>query len=284
MINPIRDSRIALIVTVLALASFAWGLQRLMTYGENDAPGGIAVAIGGLVGFFGLLMLLNFRWAVVIARRMQRGEGIIARWTVPAETVAAYVALEAQRRWAVRSRWRPKPGKPAEILFSDDAVLAGGRYHGLRSKGLQIFTTVRLVPGTPTVIEFLIREITTSSAHNYAAGTFELRLPVPPGAEEPANRVLQHFLQVRADTGADSRFWQVRRKIGLGIFLVSALAGGAGYLLAEQTGWRWDDTAGTVALVLMIVGLIFGLMGLVLTGIASGAIRRAARQGIRPAR
>lgn len=284
MIHPTRDSLIALILTLAGLAGFAWGLQRLLTYGENDAPGGIAVAVGGLTAFFGLLALLNFRWALRITRRMQRGEGIIARWTVPADTVTAYVALEARRHWTFRSRWRPKPGKAAEILFSDDAILAGGRFHGLKAKGLQIFSAVQMVPGTPTVIEFLIREITTSSANNYAAGKFELRIPVPAGAEAQAEKVLAHFRQVRADGPADTRYWRQRRKIGLGILLFSAISGTAGYILAEQTGWRADDTTGIVAMILMITGAMFGIMSLFLTLIASIALRRAARQGIRPAR
>jgi hypothetical protein len=276
MIHAKRDSLIALIATLLALVAFTWGMQRLTSNGGNDTPGGIAVAIGGLVAFLGVLVLLNFRWALTLTRRMERGEGVIARWTVPADTVTAYVALEARRRWIDRSRWRPKPGKAAEVLFSDDAVLAGGRYHGLRSKGLQVFTHVHLLPGTPDVIEFLIREITTSSAHNYAAGKFELRIPVPQSAEGEAAKVIAHFRQVRADAPADRRFWRLRRKIGLGILLFSALAGTAGYVLAEQAGWRGDGSTITTALVLMIVGAIFGLMGLVLALIATVAIRRAA--------
>jgi hypothetical protein len=205
---------------------------------------------------------------------MERGVGIIARWTVPADGVTAYVAQEGQRRRIDRSRWRPAPGRAAEVLFSGDAVLAGGRYHGLTSNGLQIFTDVRMVPGAPDVIEFLIREITSSSAHNYAAGKFELRIPVPPGAQDEAEKVVAHFRRVRADAPAAARFWQVRRKIGLGIVLLSAISGIGGYLLADRSGWSGDSTEVTVALVLMIVGVIFGLMGLVLIALASARIRR----------
>jgi hypothetical protein len=274
MIHAKRDSLIALTFTLLALAAVAWGLQRLSTLGENDTPGGIAVAVGGLVALLGFLALLNFRWALTLTRRMERGTGVFARWTLPAATVTAYVTQEGKRRWIDRSRWRPSPGKAAEVLFSDDAVLAGGRYHGLKANGLQVFTTVRLVPGTPEVIEFLIQEVTSSSAHNYAAGKFELRIPVPPGATEEAERVITHFRAVRADRPAASRFWQVRRKLGLGIALFSIVAGAAGYVLADGSGWRGDDTTGLVALVLMIIGVMFGLMGLFLTALASAMVRR----------
>jgi uncharacterized membrane protein YidH (DUF202 family) len=274
MIDAKRYSLIALIVTLLALIAFGWGLQRLSAFGENDTAGGISVAAGGLTALFGTLALLNFRRALTLTRRMERGEGLIARWTVPAATVTAYVAQEGKRRWIDRSRWRPKPGRAAEVLFSDDAVLAGGRYHGLKANGLQVFTDLRLVPGAPDLLEFLIQEITSSSAHDYAAGKFELRIPVPPGAKVEADRVIAHFRAVRSDRPATSRFWQVRRKIGLGVVLLSMLAGAAGYLLAVQSGWQADDTAGLVAMVLMISGVMFGLMGLFLAALASARLRR----------
>lgn len=286
MINPKRDSLIALIVTLVALAAVVWGLQRVAVLGQDDAPGGIAIGVGGLVAFFGVLAWFNFLWSLRIARRMQRGTGIFARWTVPADTVTAYLAQEAARPSHSRSRWRPKPGRAAEILFSDDAILAGGHYHGLKSRGLQVFTAITLLPGTPDVLEFRIQEITTSSANNYAAGKFELRLPVPASAADPAGKVLDHFRTALTGDGQDtSGFWRLRKRIGTGILLASIAAGAAGYILAEGTSWQGDGGTVNLAIVLMITGLMFGLAGLFLTVISSVALRRAQRrQGIRPAR
>ncbi len=275
MINPKRDSLIALIATLLALTAFAWGLQRLLTLGENDTPGGIAVAIGGLVGSLGLLVLFNFRWALILARRMERGKGVIARWTIPADTVTAYVAGEAARPWADRSRWRPQPGRPAEVLFSNDAVLAGGRFHALSARGLQTFTAVNWVPGTPNLIEFPVTEITSSSAHNYAAGKFVLRVPVPVEANEAATRVLAHF-RAALTKGAQSRsqFWKSRRRIG-GVALLAGLAlAAAGTVMAAQSGWSGNDPLGLIAMVAMIVGVMTAVFGLALTLIATAGMRR----------
>jgi hypothetical protein len=269
MIHPTRDSLIALIMTLAGLAGFAWGLQRLLTYGENDAPGGIAVAVGGLTAFFGLLALLNFRWALRITRRMQRGEGIIARWTVPAETVTAYVAAERARPWHERSRWRPRSDAPAEILFSAHGVLAGRRYHGLASQGLNSFTAVELIQGSPNLIQFSTREIAVvgdrlTSQHSV------LRLPIARGAEEPAAKVLSHYRQTLSGAiVARPDFWRKRQKIGLFILLLSAIAGGIGWVLAEMSGWQADGVQGMTAMILMIVGVIFGLAGLFLTVLAS---------------
>jgi hypothetical protein len=274
MIHPTRDSLIALILTLSGLAAFAWGLIRLMRLGENDVPGGIAVAVGGLGALFGAFLLFNFRWAFRIARRMRRGEGIIARWTVPAETVTAYVAAEKARPWHERSRWKPKPGAPAEIMFSADGLLAGGRYHGLSSQGLNTFTAVDLVYGTPVMIQFSTREVAVVG-DRLTSHRASVRVPVARGADEPAAKVMAHFRQVLSGAvEVRPDFWRRRRKIGLVIMTLSALAAGIGWFLAEFDGWRADTSAGLIAMVLMIVGAIFGLAGLALTGIAAGMGRR----------
>jgi hypothetical protein len=274
MIQPARDYLIALILTFAGLAAFAFGLWRLVEHGENDVPGGVGVAIGGLVALFGSFMLLNFRWALRIARRMQRGEGVIARWTLPAETVTAYVAAEKARPWYDRSRWKPKPGAEAEVLFSADGVLAGGRYHGLSSKGIQTYTAVDLIYGNPVMIQFSTREIAVVgdrlTSHRSA-----LRLPVARGADEPAAGVMAHFgqgLTHAVQTQPD--FWRSRRKIGLVILVLSAASAGIGWLLAEASGWSADAASGMVAMILMIVGVIFGLAGLFLVALAGSQIGR----------
>jgi hypothetical protein len=274
MIHPVRDSLIALILTLAGLVAFAWGLHRLSQFGENDVPGGIAVAIGGLVAFLSLLMLINFHWALRIARRMRRGEGVIARWTVPAETVAAYVSAEKARPWHDRSRWKPKPDAPVEIMFSADGLLAGGRYHGLSSKGLQTYTAVELVYGSPVMIQFSTRDLAVVgdrlTSHRAA-----LRLPVPRGADDPAGKVLAHFRQGLGDaTLTNPNFWRIRLRIGLGVIVACAVAAAIGWYLAEQSGWRADDSQGMTAMILMIVSAIFGLGGLVLAAIAAIMARR----------
>lgn len=275
MIHPKRDSLIALILTLAGLAAFAWGLSRLLELGENDVPGSIAAAIGGLVAFLCSLVLLNFRWALRLTRRMERGEGLIARWTVPAETVTAYVATEAAIPWIDRSRWRPKPGQSAEILFSNDAVLAGGRYQALSAKGLQTFKAVNWIPGTPNLIEFPLQEITTTSAHNYSAGKFVLRVPVPADSDDAAWKVLNHFRSaLTQQKRANPQFWRARLRVGLWALAIGVLVAAVGIALAQQGRWRGDDTQGAVALILVIVGVMTGVFGIGLALIAGSGVRR----------
>lgn len=269
MIHATRDSLIAFLLTLGGLGAFAWGLTRLMEYGENDTPGGIALAAGGLVGFFALIMLFNFRWALRITRRMQRGEGVIARWTLPADTVSAYVTVERARPWHERSRWRPRPGRSAEILFSADGVLAGGRYHGLAAQGLNSFTAVDLLSGNPILLQFSTREI-AMVGDRLTSNHSVLRLPIARGADEPAATVLNHYRRVLSGAVvARPDFWRKRQKIGIVILFLSALAGVGGWLLAELGDWQADDGLGMTAMILMITGVMFGLAGLFLTVLAA---------------
>jgi hypothetical protein len=274
MIHPLRDSLIALFLTLSGLAALAYGGQRLWQFGENDVPGGIAVVVGGLTAFFCVLMLANFLWAVRVTRRILRGEGVIACWTVPAETVDAYRAAERARpRWD-RSRWRPKPGTAAEVIFTADAVMAGGRYHGLSSSGTQHFVAVQMVAGNPGLIQFTSREITASPSSSLTWYKSVLRLPVARGADEPAGKVYTHFRQVLSgQTLVKPDFWTRRIRIGRISLMIGVVAGGVGWALGAQSGWQIDDTAGMTALVLMIAGAFFGIIGLSVTLIAS-AFRR----------
>lgn len=274
MIHAKRDSLIALILTLAALAGFAWGLMRLMRLGENDVPGGIAVAVGGLVALFAMFLLFNFRWALRITRRMERGEGIIARWTLPAETVTAYLAAEKALPWQDRSRWKPKPGTPAEILFSADAILAGGSLHGLSSKGLQTYTAVDLVHGQPPVLQFHTQEVAVVG-DRLTSHRSVLSLPVASGADDLAGKVMVHFRQslIRAE-GTNPTFWRTRRRIGFVILVLCAVLFATGSFLAEQGGWSSDDTQGLTAMVLMIFGAVFSLAGVFLVLLASARLRR----------
>jgi hypothetical protein len=274
MIRPTRDFLIAMVLTLSGLAAFAFGLLRLLEHGENDVPGSIAVAVGGLVALFGAFMVFNFSWAMRIARRIQRGEGVIARWTVPAEMVTAYVAAEKARPWHERSRWKPKPGAPAEILFSADGILAGGSYHGLSAKGLQTYTSVNLVYGSPVMLQFATKEVAVVG-DRLTSHHAVLRLPIARGADEPAGKVMAHFQLGLSDAvGTNPTFWRSRRRIGLVILGLCAILFATGWFLAEQGGWRGDDTQGLTAMVLMITGAVFSIAGAFLALLASAKLRQ----------
>jgi hypothetical protein len=262
MIHPKRDFLIALALTLSGFTALAFGLFRLSQFGGNDTMGGIAAVIGGLVAFFSLFILFNFLWALKLSRRILRGEGVIARWTVLAPTVDAYLAAEKARpRWD-RSRWRPRAGVAADILFTADGVLAGGRYHGLQSSGTQHFTAVQSVPGNPILIQFDAREITATTNDSLAWFASVLRLPIARGAEDQAAKVLAHFSSVlRGETLVKPDFWTKRIRIGKVSIVLGLVSGLVGWALAKISGWQINDTPGMTAMILMIAGVFFVLVG-----------------------
>jgi hypothetical protein len=261
MVHPLRDTLIALVLTLAGLAALAYGVPRLMV-DENDVAGSIAAVAGGLTAFFASLMVLNFLWGIMVARRMTRGENVIARWIVKAAEIDAYLAAEQARPWAQRSRWKPRPGREAEVIFTRNGVLAGGRFHGLEASGPQHFFSVEALPGDPVTLQFASREISAGPSDNLRWYASVLRLPVTRGADEAAQVVLTHFRKVLSgEIRLRPTFWPKRIRIGQVTAVVGLTFGGAGWLLAERAGWREDDTSGTVALILLVVGVMVTLAG-----------------------
>jgi hypothetical protein len=278
MVHPVRDTLIALVLTLAGLAGLAYGVPRLMV-DENDVAGSIAAVVGGLTAFFSALMLLNFLWGLKVANRMKRGENVIARWSVPAEVVDAYLAAEKARPWAERSRWKPKPGQGAEVVFSANGVLAGGRYHGLSSTGLQHFHALAVLPGHPALLQFASREIASGPGGSLRFYASVLRLPLAHGAEDAAETVLTHFRQVLAGKDrANQTFWAWRIRIGVAATCVGLALGLSGWLLAEFKDWRADDAAGLAAMVMMIAGVMITLVGGLLALMATKFHRAANRR------
>jgi uncharacterized membrane protein YidH (DUF202 family) len=269
MVHPVRDTLIALFLTLAGLGALAYGLPRLMV-DENDVPGSIASVVGGLTAFFASLMLLNFLWALRLANRIRRGELTLARWIVPAETMSAYVAAEKARPWNMRSRWRPRSGAAAEVIFTPDGVLAGGLYHGLASSGTQHFVSVDLLDGNPGTLQFATREISGGPGDSFRWFASVLRLPVAPGSEDAAGQVLTHFRQVRSGTLlVKPQFWPKRIRIGRVAMGLGAVVVGIGWFLSKQTGWHLDDAKGASSLILFIVGIAMVICGAVIAAIAA---------------
>jgi hypothetical protein len=273
MIHPRRDTLIALFATLAAWGALAWGLERLVRLGGEDLAGGVAVVTGALVGVFAVLVLVNFLAALRLARRMERGEGVIARWTPGPAAVTAFRAAEAALPRAARSRWRPKAGA-AEILFSADGVLAGGQYHALPSDGVNRVRAVEVVPGVPAAIQFQLSELSATTTRVFLTGVI-LRYPLAHGAEAAAQDLQDHFRRVIArQTTGNPGFWPRRRRAGLiGAGIGCALAA-IGYVLAGQTGWQADDLPGGASILLLALGLIIAVLAGLVATVAALALRR----------
>ena len=275
--NPRRSVVLCLAGLAIGAAALAWGIWA-MDDAEN-APASIAVAIGLLFCIVFPLFLFNFLWAVRLTEAMRRGENVIARWTVPPQTLEEFRADEAGRRKAGRPNdWKvPKriPPDGLEVIFSPDAVMIGDNFFGLARSGLARFDAIQIVPGNPLSLGFAMALTTgraTSTGAHLTTQRSELRIPIARTASAEAGKVLAHFQSVDAGrTIGRPGFWALRLKIGLWTAAIAATTGIVGFALRGL-----NDQLANVPLVMAIAGTMFTLGGLLIAAIAA-LIQRAER-------
>jgi hypothetical protein len=269
--NPKRSVLIALGLTVIAICTIAWGFYEMNRLGAETPATGAAIGAGLLVAIIGSFLTINFVWAVRRVDAMRRGEGVIARWTVPPAQFDDFRTSEAAHRAAGRRNDYKAPRKtPAEgvaIVFTANAVLIGDTFFGLARDGLARFTAARVVSGNPPCLAFATAMTVGragSAGVRFDTYTGELRVPIARTAQAEARAVLDHFRAVAERRAVvNPRFWPRRIRIGLGTALGAGLICAGGFVL-NAAGAK----LGFVPLVMAVAGAIVGLGGLVLALIA----------------
>jgi len=272
--NPRRSVMICAVAITIGAAALLWGI---LAGGEGLA--GVAIAIGLLLCILFTLFLFNFVWAVRLTDAMKRGDRVIARWTVPPETLEEFRANEKALNDAGRPNDYRLPRKippgGLEVIFSPDAAMIGETFFGLAKTGLARFNWIQIVPGNPLSIAFgmaMTSGRTGSAGATLTAQQSELRIPVARTANDEARKVLAHYTAVTAGkTIAKPGFWTFRIKLGLwaaGIGAAAFVLGLACNALKLQLG--------VVPLIMAVTGAVAGLFGLVLAGIA-WMLRKAER-------
>lgn len=186
------------------------GIMQMRRNGVDSSPWLVlgmfpALICPALFGYY-LHMLRVFR-------RLRSGDGVIARWTVPADEMAAFNARE--REIPVRSilaNYYQPPASPqspeVEVIFSDRGVLIAGGYFPLSVHGGRQVQEVRYVAEHPPAIEFSLSlqtsartsRFTTESRNNQLL----LRVPVALHARREAGEVIGRY-QSFIDAAAGSR-------------------------------------------------------------------------------
>jgi len=274
VIHPRRDLTIALVLLLVSMPTLLAGLPA-MRRNESSWLVGIAV-VAGLVAFFSAFMTWNFYNALRLARRLERGEHVVARWTVSGESMASFRREEQQR---ARNHWRPRVDTPVEVIVGQEAVLVGGLLYSTPTAGLQAVCSVRLLHSDPPVLEFattLVAATGSPSSRSLGVSHGALRLPAP--ERRAAALVVQHFTDMLAGrTIVAPTRWTVRIWIGVAGMVLAAAAGIGGYLGAEANGWRGDAPLWWIPLVLMITAPLLALASLALT--VTAAIWRRQQRG-----
>lgn len=150
----------------------------------------------------GALMAANYLYAFSLVRKLRRGEGVIASWTVPPAEFDRFRAVEGARKTR-KNNWRmPRGDWPSglPVVFGANAVLLGDTYFKLLGKGISRFWNVRIETDAVSSVEFAM------GLTVHGAGTLgltaryrgHLRVPIAMEGNVQAARVMSHFQQVIA--------------------------------------------------------------------------------------
>jgi hypothetical protein len=270
--NPKRSVMICAVMAVLGGAALLWGIIQMNSLGKETPLTAAAIGIGLLVTIIFTLFLFNFIWAVRLTNAMQRGENVIARWNVPAQTLEEFRVNEEELKKAGRTNDyklpRKIPAKGIDVIFSPSAVKIGDNFFGLSKSGMARFTWVQMAPGNPLAIAFGMAMTTgraTSGGAIITTHKSELRIPVARTANDEAGKVLAHYTSVHSgQTIARPGFWALRVKIGLWAVAIGAVSAVAGFGLNAM-----KVQLAEAPLVMAVTGVMLVLFGVVLAGAAT---------------
>lgn len=190
MRNPARSRNIGLFLFLLGAAATI----PAATGSRSTALGVLALA-SGAVAALGFVYALLSQFELARWKRLDRGEGVIARWSVPPETWRDFLVLNsrlnaAPNALACNVAARPGPDGAVEVVIAEAAVRIGGDFHSFPARGAIQAAGPYLVPGPPPCLEF---HLTTFTNEHSRKIRWALRAPIPAGAEPQAERVLATF-------------------------------------------------------------------------------------------
>ena len=189
MLDSGRPRRHARIAFGAAFALLLFAVAFVYRYGADspESPGSLVWSVFWLVTIVGLLALLV--WGGMNAHdaghfaRLERGEGVLARWTVDAETwrglAEERARLERGTRQSSPATRQESPPSGIEVVVCEDAVYIG------RDEWSPMFAAV----GIRATLQgsWLILEWATDESDSL------VRVPVAPTAHADAERVARHF-------------------------------------------------------------------------------------------
>jgi hypothetical protein len=173
--NPARGSRQAYLALAAVLIASAVAFRTLpLEIFAMLAP----VALVASLVFLMVGIILGDQGRA--RARMERGEGVLARWTLDAALWQEFVRLN-QGTVSVPAGGSSEAG--VEVVFAHDAVYVAGDYYTMdRTWG----TGATLEPSASGLVHI---ELAQGGLDSYCP----LRIPIPPGRHDESARVLQHF-------------------------------------------------------------------------------------------
>jgi hypothetical protein len=197
--NPGRNALLFAIASLLAWGMVAIGISDMRATGHSGSPW---LALGGLPALFCPLLFGYYASRMRVFRDLRSGLTAIARWTVPADEFAAFLAHEAGIGGGSVdvNFYRPRAavsGDGIEVIFSDRGVLIDDGWFPLSYTGGRQVLAVDY-QSDPPAIAFTTRLTTKARTSNVTMATRHtvsiLRVPVARAARAQVDVVVDRYL------------------------------------------------------------------------------------------
>ncbi len=194
--NPARRRNLAL--AVLAVALVAIFLAVALLNGKRDGPLPWVLGIVGTVAVYALVGALVWHGDARRFSRMQRGEGVLATWTVSATEWNRFLELNQRldregKGGANCLDLTAPPDKGVEVVVSDNAIYVGGEFHSIEKNATVVVNA--------TYMEF--RQVIANPNGSDYRHLF--RFPIAAGAQPQAERVRRAYATAYRIAAADPR-------------------------------------------------------------------------------
>ena len=196
--HPGRMALLFGIATLLALGLVALGIADMRATGRSGSPW---LALGGLPLLLCPLLFAYYASRVLAFRDLRSGRTAIARWIVPADEFAAFLAHEAGIGGGSVdvNFYRPPAAVPdggIEVIFSDRGVLIDGGWFPLSfTRGRRVLAVD--YQADPPAIAFTTRLTTSVRTSSVTVATRHavsmLRVPVARAARAQAGVVVDRY-------------------------------------------------------------------------------------------
>jgi hypothetical protein len=257
MRNPGKRRNISVVVGAIALATL---VLTLALHRGDSALGAwfTVVVISAHVTVFALVGLVVFQANHRMRVRLERGERMLAKWTLTAEQWRTFAADEVERKAAGRNNnFKVRPDRVddgARVLIAENAIMIDDDFYHLgRMRGLQ------WLPDALPCLEYNM-----NTAGKSGSVKWNVRIPVPPDAEAQARAVWDYVHRPGQHAPPHVKATRFRRARAGGL-VVAAVATPALVFTVNNLRRQEMPEFGLLALFVGLIGVPIGLFVSVLS-------------------
>ena len=175
--TPVGIMKVSAVFVVIGAAGTWYGY----THGNGkDSISGFSMLIGATVVIMGLGMGLQSIGEVLRYRKVTRGEGVLAKWTVTPDEWQSFLEFNERHEKAgslraVLPRNKRRRTAPVEMMITAKSVMIDGAYHELLNSTYYRSIGPYWAPGPPAYLEY---QVVCDGPDTSDRSEFAYRLPV----------------------------------------------------------------------------------------------------------